>query len=108
MALLVEYEWPGNVRELENVIQGAIIMADEDTIHPRNLPAAMQQPDLLGLGDSLPGDSFEDDCRITKSNWHTGPFRNATATRRWRPAVCRYRGLTCIGLSATQWSLSRR
>ena len=66
MALLVEYEWPGNVRELENVVQGAIIMADDDTIHPKNLPAAMQQPDLLGLGDSLPGDSFEEQLQDYK------------------------------------------
>jgi len=66
MALLVEYEWPGNVRELENVMQGAIIMADDDTILPKNLPAAMQQPDLLGLGDSLPGDSFEEQLQDYK------------------------------------------
>jgi DNA-binding NtrC family response regulator len=66
MALLVEYEWPGNIRELENVVQGAIIMADDDTIQPKNLPAAMQQPDLLGLGDSLPGDSFEEQLQDYK------------------------------------------
>lgn len=66
MTLLVEYEWPGNVRELENVVQGAIIMADDGTIHPKNLPIAMQQPDLLGLGDSLPGDSFEEQLQDYK------------------------------------------
>lgn len=66
MALLVEYEWPGNVRELENVLQGAIVMADDGTIQPKNLPIAMQQPDLLGLGDSLPGDSFEEQLQDYK------------------------------------------
>jgi transcriptional regulator with PAS, ATPase and Fis domain len=66
MALLLQYEWPGNVRELENVIQGAIIRGDEDTIQPRNLPNAMQHPDLLGLGDFLPGASFEDQMRDYK------------------------------------------
>ena len=60
MALLVEYDWPGNVRELENAIQGAIILRDNDTIHPKDLPRTMQQPDLLGLGDSLPVGSIED------------------------------------------------
>jgi len=60
MALLLEYRWPGNVRELESVIQGAIILCDDDAIQPKDLPAAMQQPDLLGLGDALPGASFEE------------------------------------------------
>ena len=60
MALLVDYIWPGNVRELENVIQKAIILADDDTIGPAQLPDDLQQPGLLGLGDSLPATSFED------------------------------------------------
>jgi DNA-binding NtrC family response regulator len=66
MALIVEYEWPGNVREMENVIQGAIIMTDDDIIQPKDLPAALQQPDLLGVGDSLPGDSFEEQMQDYK------------------------------------------
>jgi DNA-binding NtrC family response regulator len=66
MALLLEYEWPGNVRELENVIQSAIILCDDDTIQPRNLPKMMQQPELLGLGESLPGTSFEEQMQSYK------------------------------------------
>lgn len=37
MGLLVNYPWPGNVREVQNVIQQAIIMA-EDIILPEHLP----------------------------------------------------------------------
>jgi len=66
MALLLEYAWPGNVRELENVIQSAIILSDDDTIQPKDLPTAMQHPDLLGLGDSLPGASFDDQMQDYK------------------------------------------
>jgi len=66
MALLLEYEWPGNVRELENVIQSAMILSDDETIQPKDLPKAMQHPDLLGLGDSLPGSSFEDQMQDYK------------------------------------------
>jgi len=66
MALLIEYEWPGNVRELENVIQGAIILSDNDAIYPKDLPDTLQRPDLLGLGDSLPVASFEDQMRDYK------------------------------------------
>ncbi|MEO8659239.1 MAG: sigma-54 dependent transcriptional regulator [Bryobacteraceae bacterium] len=60
MALLVDYLWPGNVRELENVIQKAIVLTDDETIGPEHLPDDLQQPDLLGVGDSLPASSFDD------------------------------------------------
>ncbi len=63
MALLVDYDWPGNVRELENVIQKAIILTDDDIIEPRHLPEDLQHADLLGVGDSLPAASFEDQLR---------------------------------------------
>jgi DNA-binding NtrC family response regulator len=66
MALLVDYLWPGNVRELENVIQKAIILTDDDTVGPQQLPDDLQQPGLLGLGDSLTATSFEDQLRDYK------------------------------------------
>lgn len=67
MSQLLEYEWPGNVRELENVIQGAIILSDDDIIRPHHLPKALNGLGLLALGDSLPGASFEEqmqDCKL--------------------------------------------
>ena len=40
MEVLRGYHWPGNIRELENVIERAIIMADEDTpIGVEDLPS---------------------------------------------------------------------
>lgn len=42
MKLLINYFWPGNVRELQNVIQQAIIMA-EDIILPEHLPFYIQE-----------------------------------------------------------------
>ena len=66
MALLVEYDWPGNVRELENVIQKAIILTDDDTIGPEQLPDNLQRSGLLCMGDSLPATSFEDQLRDYK------------------------------------------
>ncbi|RKY58888.1 MAG: sigma-54-dependent Fis family transcriptional regulator [Candidatus Latescibacterota bacterium] len=38
MGLLLGYDWPGNVRELENIIQNAMIMAEEGIITPDDLP----------------------------------------------------------------------
>ena len=34
---LLSYEWPGNVRQLRNVIDSAVVLADDDTIEPRDL-----------------------------------------------------------------------
>jgi len=42
MELLVNYPWPGNVREVQNVIQQAIIMA-EDIILPEHLPVYIKE-----------------------------------------------------------------
>jgi DNA-binding NtrC family response regulator len=38
MKLLLEYQWPGNVRELENAIERAVIMTDQDSLVPNDLP----------------------------------------------------------------------
>ena len=37
-ALLQNYAYPGNVRELESTIAHAVILADGDTVHVRDLP----------------------------------------------------------------------
>lgn len=46
--LLMSYHWPGNVRELENVIERAVILAEDDAIHGYNLPPSLQSPALTG------------------------------------------------------------
>ncbi|MFD2113785.1 sigma 54-interacting transcriptional regulator [Thiorhodococcus fuscus] len=38
------YDWPGNVRELENVIERAILLAEDGVIHAYNLPPSLQTP----------------------------------------------------------------
>ncbi len=38
MDLLLKYDWPGNVRELENVIERALILDENGTIGPEDLP----------------------------------------------------------------------
>jgi len=43
MAMLLHYSWPGNVRELENIIERAVVMADQEAITIDNLP-----PNLTG------------------------------------------------------------
>ncbi len=66
MALLLQYQWPGNVRELENVIQRALVLSDDGVIQAKDLPDALQEPDLLGVGDALPGGTFENQLQDYK------------------------------------------
>lgn len=61
MMQLVDFDWPGNVRELENAIQGAVILAEGDSIRPDDLPEALQIEPL----EQMPaGDSFEDQIKV--------------------------------------------
>ncbi len=36
--LFSAYHWPGNVRELENIVERAVVLAEEETIHLEDLP----------------------------------------------------------------------
>ncbi len=55
MALLKAFPWPGNIRQLENVMERAVVIAEEPMITVNELP-----PELLGDGDTFDG---EDDAR---------------------------------------------
>jgi two-component system, NtrC family, response regulator AtoC len=41
--LLLAYPWPGNVRELKNVIERAVILTPDDTLHPDHLPIELKE-----------------------------------------------------------------
>jgi two-component system response regulator AtoC len=45
MSYLMKHPWPGNVRELENVIQRAVVLAEQDALLPEHLPGSV----LTGL-----------------------------------------------------------
>ncbi|TCT24276.1 sigma-54 interaction domain-containing protein [Thiobaca trueperi] len=49
--MLLCYDWPGNVRELENVIERAIILAEDGVIHAYNLPPSLQTPVVSDASD---------------------------------------------------------
>jgi two-component system response regulator AtoC len=38
MSILLKHPWPGNVRELENVIERAVVLAENSILIPENLP----------------------------------------------------------------------
>jgi len=39
MSLLLKHNWPGNVRELENVIERALVLAEDKLLAPENFPS---------------------------------------------------------------------
>jgi two-component system response regulator HydG len=39
---LLGYDWPGNIRELQNVLERAMLLAEQDVIGPEHLPADVQ------------------------------------------------------------------
>ncbi|MBM4306595.1 MAG: sigma-54-dependent Fis family transcriptional regulator [Deltaproteobacteria bacterium] len=41
--IMVQYSWPGNVRELKNVIERAMILAEQAHITPKQLPFELRQ-----------------------------------------------------------------
>ena len=47
---LIRYEWPGNTRELKNIVERAIILADEKTLNSELLPLEILYP----AGTQLP------------------------------------------------------
>lgn len=50
---LEAYNWPGNIRELKNIIERAVILADENILDETLLPYEMQGPQPLKSGDAL-------------------------------------------------------
>jgi two-component system NtrC family response regulator len=50
---LEAYNWPGNIRELKNVIERAVILADDNILDETLLPYEMQEPQSSKAGNSL-------------------------------------------------------
>ena len=44
MALLSAHPWPGNVRELEHAIERAVVLTQNPTLLPQDLPPEFQAP----------------------------------------------------------------
>lgn len=42
---LIHYKWPGNVRELENMMERIILIAEDATIYPDDLPNGLRKSD---------------------------------------------------------------
>ncbi|MBU1565245.1 MAG: sigma-54 dependent transcriptional regulator [Proteobacteria bacterium] len=49
-----DYPWPGNVRELRNILERAIILRTDKTVHPAHLLAHKPDPDPAKFAASAP------------------------------------------------------
>jgi len=50
MARLLDHPFPGNVRELRNILERAVLLADDDEILPEHLPEELAEPLPAGRG----------------------------------------------------------
>ena len=50
---LEAYNWPGNIRELKNIIERAVILADDNFLDESLLPYEMQEPQPTKAGHNL-------------------------------------------------------
>lgn len=51
MTLLLSYSWPGNIRELENMIERAVVLAEDETLFPENFPETLSRKNSAGRPD---------------------------------------------------------
>jgi len=58
-ARLLAYDWPGNVRQLQNVLERALVLAEQDVIGPEHLPEEIRSappgPRAPGVTDAGAG-----------------------------------------------------
>lgn len=61
MQILMDHNWPGNVRELENVVERAVVLANEETVNASHLPEHLLQAGGLRIrkdeNEALPADA---------------------------------------------------
>ena len=50
---LLDYSWPGNVRELQNAIEYAVVLARQNVVGVKELPAEIQLPAALQQTDRM-------------------------------------------------------
>jgi two-component system, NtrC family, response regulator AtoC len=58
--MLMKYSWPGNIRELRNVMERAVILESNSTLHPESLPGEI----ILIGAEKEPAGKFADTITI--------------------------------------------
>ncbi|MBU1053642.1 MAG: sigma-54 dependent transcriptional regulator [Proteobacteria bacterium] len=59
MSLLLSHDWPGNVRELENIIERAVVLAEQPVLIPDNFPPELAIKKAGKADDNIDGYSIK-------------------------------------------------
>ncbi|HSP00960.1 MAG TPA: helix-turn-helix domain-containing protein, partial [Thioalkalivibrio sp.] len=55
LQVLEHYSWPGNVRQLQNVLERAMLMADDELITQEQVARILAEQSAVRLPDEVPG-----------------------------------------------------
>jgi two-component system response regulator AtoC len=86
MSLLLKHSWPGNVRELENMIERALVLAEDTILLPENFPLELgAESDTDKMDDLFEGYSLKAARKILEKKLITRSLK-ATAGNRTKAA----------------------
>jgi len=86
MSLLLKHSWPGNVRELENMIERAVVLAEDTILLPQNFPPELgAESDTDKMDDLFEGYSLKTAQKILEKKLITRSLK-ATAGNRTKAA----------------------
>ena len=103
---LLAYEWPGNIRELQNVLERAMLLAEQDVIGPEHLT-----PMVRGVAGSAPAEpTIDDPLQSLEEVDRRHVLQVLTAMRGNRDETSRVLGISRRTLSRMiqRWNLPRR
>lgn len=86
LAAIEQHHWPGNIRELENMIERAVVLADDDSIMLKDLPAELGAADavMTAAAESRPANGWPSVAAIDSKTLETGGYRSGVDTRHAR------------------------
>jgi len=95
MERLAEYDWPGNVRQLENVVERALVLAEEEVLQASDLPLLVNVPGSQSPGRSGADTSEGLDLSRAVDDMEEGMIRQVLArTGGNRTAAARHLGIS--------------
>jgi DNA-binding NtrC family response regulator len=104
MQLLQAYAWPGNIRELRNVLERALLFADDGIIRVEHLPQELQEPvagavALRPIAEGMPAAKPASDEALRQAVAEFRGTRRELATHLGMSERTLYRRLKELGLA---------